>query len=114
MRASWPSKYFVDQTTWRCGYSRPEQSGGKAACATALRTTRSTFVQVIGFSKDDVSRRRRGFSLTLREDANQRTPRWRLRAKIANESSLGPDLHMTGRALGAVNQHRSHRRFVRI
>src|SRR6266513_2727546 len=41
--------------------------------------------------------------LTLRENANQRTARWRLRAKIANESSLGPDLHMTGRALGVVD-----------
>ena len=32
--------------------------------------------------------------LTLRKNANQRTTRWRLRAKIANESSLGADLHM--------------------
>src|SRR6476661_6167273 len=32
--------------------------------------------------------------LTLRENANQRTGRWRLRTKIANESGLGPDLHM--------------------
>ena len=52
--------------------------------------------------------------LALRENANQRTARWRLGAKIANKSSLGPDLHMTGRALGAVDQYRSHRRFVRI
>src|SRR6516162_2153542 len=60
------------------------------------------------------SRRRRVSELTLRENANQRTARWRLRAKVANESILGPDFHMTGCTLGAIDQHRSYRRFIWI
>jgi len=91
-----------------------KQSGGKAGCATALRKRDPPLFRWIGFSEDDVSGRRRGLKLTLRENANQRTARWDLRPKIANKSSLGPDLHMTGSALRAVDQHRSYRRLVRI
>src|ERR1041384_1078653 len=53
-------------------------------------------------------------ALTLGENANQRPPRWYLRAKIANESSLGPDFHMTSCAIGTVDQHRSYRRLIWI
>lgn len=52
--------------------------------------------------------------LTLGENAKQWTPRGRLRAKIAHEAGLGPNLHVARRAFGAIDQDSSNGGFVWI
>src|SRR5215831_901471 len=97
MRASWPSKYFADQTTWRHGSAQP------SANVVALTAAWPAKIDSLVLARQ----RANSSSLTLGEDPNQRPPRWYLRTKIANKSCLGSNLHMTSRSIGAVDQHRS-------
>ena len=50
------------------------------------------------------------WKLQLRVNAEQRTVRWRFRIEVADETLPGPDLNMTGGAVGAVDEHRADRR----
>src|SRR5438128_10773216 len=51
-----------------------------------------------------------GGKLQLRVNAEQRTVRWCFRIEVADETVPGPDLDVTGGAVGAVDKHRADRR----
>src|SRR5438105_13507689 len=59
-------------------------------------------------------RKSRKSRLRLNVNAQQRTARRRFRTEIAHETIFGPNLDVTGGAVGIVNENGANRRLIRI